>query len=71
MKKFFKRMAISVRLWYKDDRRVRKTLAGIGVFIGLFCAVITTLSLNFTGALGWLCSTMWAANVWCIEDGNS
>ena len=71
MKKFFKRMATSIRLWYKDGRRVRKTLAGMGVFIGLVCAVITTLNLNFTGALGWLGSTMWAANVWSIEDGNS
>ena len=71
MKKFFKRMATSIRLWFKDGRRVRKSLSAIGVLIGLFWAVITTLDLNLVGAFGWICSAIWALDVWCIEDGNS
>lgn len=71
MKKFFKRMATSIRLWVKDGRRVRKNLAAVGVFGGLICAIISTLNLNLMGALGWLCSAMWAAEVWDIKDGNS
>ena len=71
MKKFFKRMATSVRLWYKDGRRVRKTLAAIGAFVGIMNAIFATIGLDFGEAIGWLCSTIWAVDVWSIEDGNS